>query len=281
MNEIGEGYDIFIAKSCGRRGIWMPEDPVLYRPMIADPRQICYSAGWRFNDRTLVKNVIDVSFGDSFPIYRWFNVGPWGGSLQVDIDGAVWVTFDPLHDSSPLMNADYFGGLPITYACGDWSYRLRFYHISCHIGDEFLLDHPVFDRRNASAEFVDFFASWDWTDQIRFYGGLGYVIAQDKEFLESRLWGEAGTEVRLRDLGFTDWCNQVYGEPIMAMHFRYRSNFKHHVDATYVLGYEWGKLCGLARKLRLYMEYHDGYSLEGQRSNLPTHYFSVRVSYGY
>ena len=50
MNEIGPGYDVFIARSYGKRGVWLPEDPVLYRNMIADPRQICYSAGWRFND---------------------------------------------------------------------------------------------------------------------------------------------------------------------------------------------------------------------------------------
>ena len=176
--------------------------------------------------RALVKNVIDVSFGDSLPLYRWLNVGPWGGSLQIDIDGAVWVTFGPLEPSSPLLNADYFGGVPITYACGDWSYRLRAYHISCHIGDEFLLDHPDFDRRNASAEFVDFFASCDWTDQIRFYAGLGYVIAQDKEFLEKRLWAEAGTEVRFRDLGFTDWANQAYGRTDPRHAFPFQKKFQ-------------------------------------------------------
>lgn len=278
QSQIGPGIDIVTALACGKRGVWFPDDPPLYRNMMADPRQICYSAAWRFNDRATVKNAIPVSFGDTVPFYRWLCV--WGGSLQLGLDGAVWAVFDPLHDSSPLIDADYYGGLGLQYARGAWSFRLRGYHISTHIGDEFLLDHPGFDRRNPSAEFLDFYASWDWTDQIRLYAGLGYVLAQDNEFRIPRWWGEWGSEFRVHGLGFTSWCNQIYGEPILAMHFRYRSDFKHHLDQTYIVGYEIGKLTN-GRKMRLFAEYHDGYSLEGQFCKTPTHYFSVCVSYGY
>lgn len=275
------GRDEEIAKGCGLIGIWLPECSVLFRPLMADPRQVTYSVGWRFNDQVLVKNVIDVSFGDSIPFYRWFNVPLWCGDLQVELEGALWAVFDPLHDSSPLMNADYYVGGLLTYAVGPWSMRLRGYHISSHIGDEFLLNHPHFHRRNASSEFVDYYISLDWTDDIRVYSGIGYTIGEDEEFHTGRWFGGLGTEVRMRCLGFTNWCNQLYGEPFLAMHFRYNKDFRHHVDSTYVLGYEWGKLCGLCRKLRLYMEYHDGYSLEGQYCKKPTNYFSIRTSYGY
>lgn len=275
------GRDCDTARECGRSGVWLPEDPPLYRPMIADPRQICYSVGWRFNDQVLVKNVIDVSFGDYFPIYRWCNIGPFDGELQIDIEGAVWAIFDPLHESSPLMNADYYGGIPISYAFGDWEFRLRFYHISSHIGDEFLIDHPDFDRRNASAEYVDFFVSNDITDEIRLYGGVGYIVGMDREFKCSRFYAEAGTEVRFSGLGFYNRSQHLYGEPILAMHFRYKKDFKHHIDQTYALGYEIGKTDGLCRKLRFLVEYHDGYSLEGQYCKLPTNYLSIRAQYGY
>ncbi len=264
-----------------KSGVWMPEDPILYRPMIADPRQICYSAGWRFDDQVLVKNVIDVSFGDYFPVYRWVHLGPWDGELELDLDGAVWAVFDPLHESSPLINADYYGGLSLNYAFSTWEFRLRGYHISSHIGDEYLIDHPDFDRRNASAEYVDFFASNDITDEIRLYAGIGYIIAMDREFKCSRLYVEAGTEVRFSGLGFYAKCSNLYGEPFLAMHFRWKKDFKHHLDQTYALGYELGKTVGLCRKLRFLVEYHDGYSLEGQFCKLPTNYLSVRAQYGF
>lgn len=262
-------------------GIWLPEDPVLFRPLIADPRQITYSAGWRFNDQALVKNVIDVSFGDSIPFYRWLHVGPCDGQLQIDLEGGLWAVFDPLHDSSPLINADYYVGVPITYAFDDWSFRLRGYHISCHIGDEFLLNHPTFERRNPSAEFLDLYASWDYTDELRFYAGVGVVVAQDKSWRRGRVYYEAGVEVRMPRLGFIDKCSQVYGMPIFAMDFMHQTRQRQHINQNYVLGYEWGKLSGLQRKVRLYLEYHDGYSYEGQFCIFPDNYLSIRIGYGY
>ena len=84
-------------------GIWLPEEPPLFRPFIADPRQVTYSVGWRFNDNAATKNVIDVSFGDTFAIYRWCDVGPWHGELQIDLEGALWAIFDPCYESAPLL----------------------------------------------------------------------------------------------------------------------------------------------------------------------------------
>lgn len=262
-------------------GIWLPEDPPLFRPFMADPRQVTYSVGWRFDDNAFTRNIVDVSYADTCALYRWCNVWPWHGDLQIEVEGALWAIFAPCHESAPLINADYYVGIPITYAIDCWQFRLRGYHISSHIGDEYLLNHPDFDRKNPSAEYIDFFISHDLTDEIRIYGGIGYVVSQDKSFKIPRFFSAIGGELRLLRLGFLDCKNVLYGCPIFGMYFRQNSDFKKHVDATYVLGYEIGKLCGLYRRLRMYMEYHDGYSLEGQFANIPTNYFSLRVSYGF
>lgn len=260
---------------------WMTEEPILMRPFIADPRQITYSAGWRFDDQALVKNVIPVSFADTFPIIRWHNVWPWCGCLEMTLEGGVWAVFDPLHDSSPLMNADYYVGVPITYAIDNWQFRLRGFHISSHIGDEFLLNHPHFRRLNPSAEYLDFFISHDVTDEIRVYAGLGYVVAQDESFHMKPFYVEGGAEVRVMDLGFSDPCGKIYGTPFFAFYMRHNGSQKKHIDMTYALGYEIGKTYGLERRMRVYMEYHDGYSLEGQHAKCPTNYFGLRLTYGF
>lgn len=273
--------DCDFAQRCGLWGVWLPECPVLFRPLLADPRQINYSVGWRFNDQALGKNIIDVSFGDTLAIYRWNDIGPCHGQLQLELEGALWAVFNPLHESSPLIDADYYVGFPVTYAFDRWQFRIRGYHVSTHIGDEFLIDNPYFYRRNPSAEFIDFFVSNDFTDEIRYYAGVGVIIHQDTTFKTGRVFAEAGSEVRLRQMGFTDFRNQLYGEPYYAMNFRFRKDFKHHIDQTYVLGYEIGKLYGLCRKLRFYLEYHDGYSLDGQFQKLATNYLSIRFSYGF
>lgn len=262
-------------------GFWLPEDPVLFRPFVADPRQVTYSVGWRFNDQALTKNVIDVSYGDNLAFYRWVNVWPWCGDLQIELEGALWAVFDPCTESAPLMNADYYVGVPITYAIDYWQFRLRGYHISSHIGDEFLINHPGFDRRNPSAEYLDFSISHDLTDNIRLYGVVGWVMQQDASFHMGRWYVWAGTEIRMPEFGFISCKDLLFGQPYLGMHFRANPDFKKHVDATYVIGYEFGKYVGLERRLRLFFEYHDGYSLEGQFCKIPTNYFSFRMSYGF
>lgn len=273
--------DAHLAAAAGYGGVWLPEDPVLFKQFVADPRAVIYSAGWRFRDRAIDKNVIDVSYGDSLALYRWFNVWPWCGDLQFEIEGALWAVFEPLRESAPLVNADYYVGFPLTYAIDRWQFRLRGFHISSHIGDEFLLDHPRFHRKNPSAEYLDFFISHDLTNEVRVYGGLGYIVHDDESFKEKRFYQAIGTEVHAHSLGFSWYNQQLYGQPFLGMHLRHNARFRHHIDMTYVLGYEFGKMSGLQRMARVYVEYHDGYSVEGQFARLPTHYLSVRFAYAW
>lgn len=269
------------ARKCGMIGIWLPEGPPAFRPFIADPRQVTYGVAWRFDDNVLGKNLIPVSFGDTLAIYRWCDVWYFRGDVQLEIEGAVWATFSPTLESSPLIDADYYVGIPITYVFDNWAIRLRGYHISTHIGDEFILTHPKFHRRNPSIEAIDLSVSNQFTRDIRLYGVLGWICCQDDSFRVGPFYAEAGLELRVSELGYTDYCNRLYGEPFLAMHFRYNKVFKHHIDQTYALGWEWGKFSGLRRKLRLFLEYHDGYCIEGQFAKIPSHYFSIRATYGF
>lgn len=237
--------------------------------------------GWRFNDENLGNNLVPVSFGDNLPVFRWIDIWVFRGDLQFEIEGAVWAVFQPLHESAPLIDADYYVGFPLTYLFGDWAFRLRGYHISTHIGDEYLLDHPHFNRRNPSIEAFDFYVSNQFSKDIRLYGGLGWVACQDDSYRVGPFYCQFGAELRISQLGYKDYCNRLYGEPFFAMDFYYQSHFKHHINSTYALGYEWGKVSGLRRKMRLFLEYHDGYSVEGQFSKCPTRYLSIRGTYGF
>lgn len=273
--------DCSCAFGCGYYGVWLPEDGLLFKPFVADPRQVTYSVGWRFNDQALTKNVIPVSFGDNLAMYRWCSVWPFGGQLQINIEGALWGVFDPLDESSPLLNADYYVGIPVSYAIGRWGWRIRFYHISSHIGDEFLIFHPGFDRRNPSAEYLDSHISYYITDEIRFYGGAGWIIQHDDSFASGNWYLEAGAELRLLGLGFYNSCQNLFGHPFMGMHFHFNNHYSRHIDNTYVVGYEWGKSCGNQRRVRAFLEYHDGYSVDGQFRKHACNYLSIRISYGY
>lgn len=273
--------DCQFGRRMGLRGIWLPECPPAFRPFLADPRQITYSVGWRFHDRVVAQSCIDFSFGDILPVYRWINVWYFGGDVELSIEGAVWDVFAPLEPNSPMVNADYYVGFPVTYVFDNWAIRFRGYHISCHVGDEFLCAHPCFERKNPSSEYLDIFVQNQFIEELRLYAGVGWVCLQDQSFECSPWYAAGGVELRMPQLGYRDCRNRLYCEPFLGMHFRYEPDFKNHVDATYVLGVEWGKFSGLRHVFRIFLEYHDGYSLEGQFCKFPTNYLSIRASYGY
>lgn len=262
-------------------GDWLPDEPPLWRQFVADPREVTYSVGWRFNDDALERNTVPVSFGDYFGLYRWHCAWPYGGDMEFGIEGAVWAVFEPLEESSPLIDADYYVGFPLVYAFDNWQFRLRGYHISTHLGDEFLLNNPGFDRRNPSAEYLDLYGSYYFGEQIRLYAGIGYILQQDQSFRGKRFFTAVGMEVRPLGLGYYDCRQRLLGHPFFGVHIRGSSDYRNHIDQTYALGYEWVKLTGLERATRIFIEYHDGYSVDGQFCHKPTNWFAVRLSYGF
>ncbi|MGM0440319.1 MAG: DUF1207 domain-containing protein [Chlamydiota bacterium] len=264
------------------QGTWLPQSSVLFRPLVANPRKVTNSVAWRWNDDVLGKNIFAMSLGGLIPFYRWEDVriGKFSGDLQLSLEPGVWGVFDLDKHSFPLINADYFVGAVAEYAVNSWSYRARFYHTSCHLGDEYILEvNPSVDRKNVSFEAIDFYASYNLMEALRFYGGVGYIVHSDNDYHIHPLYLEYGTEVRL--FGYQSHYLKLDFQPFLAIHLRNDEDHHWNLDATYALGYEFSKLSEVGRKMRLYLEYHDGYSKEGQFSRVPTTYLAAKFAYGF
>ena len=264
-------------------GIWFPQETVLYAPMLANPRESIYSAEYHIGDNIMGQKSIAVSYGDNFPVFRWRNVFVWKGDLQFDVQAGVWSVFkmgvDYNGEISELMNTDYLIGLPLSYAVGQWAFRLRPYHVSSHLGDEFMDHNPTVKRLNPSMEAVDLFASYQINPNLRFYGGAGWVFHSDKTYpIEPPFYFEYGGEMRV--LGRSFFYHKLYGTPFLALFMRNWQVNNWNLDATYMVGYEFSKLQGVGRKARLYFEYHNGYS-EGQFFKEYTSYTGVGFSWGF
>lgn len=145
----------------------------LFRPLLADPREARFSASLqhhRINGQSF--NAASVSFGEEFGFAR----GHWhGGEYQLGVEGGVFALFNMDTSSHDLENADYMVGFPLTWRRNAWSYRARLYHISSHLGDEFLLRNPDVERINLSYEAVDGLVSWEHNN-LRLYGGGGWLF---------------------------------------------------------------------------------------------------------
>lgn len=268
-------------------GVWFPQATVLFAPLVADPREPTYSAALRVGDRVIGQIVAAVSLGDDFPIFRWRNVFRWHGDLQIGINAGVWAVFNYWHvphidpSSCELVNTDYAVGIPLTYAVDKWSYRLRVYHISSHLGDEFLVNHPYYitHRKNPSMEAIDFFTSYQANRNVRVYWGPGIILHSDHTFKMKTFYIEYGLE--LRAFGKKLYYHRLYGNPFFAMHIENWQVRNWNFDATFKLGYEISKLQGVGRKMRIYIDYHTGYSYEGQFFKERTEYGEIGFSWGF
>ena len=265
------------------KGVWFPESTVLFQPFIANPRDPVYSIAYRWND-VLSTQQIAISLGDTFPIFRWFNVLPWHGDMQIDIAACVWADFNmnpknqPNGEWAELITTDYILAIPISYAINKWSYRLRIYHISSHLGDEFMVNKQNVARLNPSFEAIDFFTSYQATYGLRIYAGPGFVINSDDSFPMKTFYAEYGFEWRF--MGLRYHYHRLYGAPFLALDLQNWQANHYKLSTTLQLGYEWSKLQGAGRKVRCFGEFHDGYS-EGQFFKKHTRYFAVRLSWGF
>lgn len=264
-------------------GIWFPQMTELFQPLIGSPRVVSYTVGFRTGDHICGDFCADITLGDDFPVYRWLDV-LWHGDLQVGIEGCIWSVFNfqphpDIAGGTELVNTDFYGAIPVTYSRDKWSFRFRIYHCSSHLGDEFMVNHPGFHRVNPSNEAIDLFASYQLSDAIRLYVGPGVIVHSDPTFPWKPLYIEYGTEVRFLGTKFPK--QRLHGTVYMTLHFRNMEELDWNFDGTYRAGYEFSKLQGIGRKFRFYIEYHRGYSYEGQFSKMRDHYMQYNIAYGF
>lgn len=265
-------------------GTWFPQMTVLFQPLIANPREITYSFGYRIGDDVIGQRVVPVSLGDIFTVYRWHDV-IYGGDIEIGITAGVWSVFNmkpgPVNiaGGTELVNTDYFVGATLAYAHDRWSSRFRLYHISSHLGDEFLVNHVNFPRVNPSMEAMDIFVSYQALFGLRLYGGFGWIFHWDPSYKLKPLYVAYGAEFRF--LGTRFLKQSLYGTFFIAGYIQNYQYQKWDFDETVVAGYEWSKLQGIGRKVRVYFQYHHGFSAEGQFTKDRTSYVAYVISYGF
>ncbi len=122
------------------------------------------------------------------------------------MDGALFAQFNMDSPSHDLINADYTVGIPLTFRYEEFSMRVRLYHQSSHLGDEYLLRyHPK--RVNLSYEAFSLLLARDF-GRFRLYGGGEYRLDRDPSTLSPGMaeWGlEYRGEKPLFESGRASW----------------------------------------------------------------------------
>jgi hypothetical protein len=265
------------------KGIWFPQMTNLFQPLVADPRNVTNILGYRYHDKVIGRHCANIALGENFGIYRW--IGAFNrGDVEIGIEGGIWSVFNLHPNPNPdggtaLYNTDFYFGLPLSYASGKWSYRFRLYHISGHLGDEFMVIYPNLKRLNPSIEGIDLFGSYQYNRNIRIYLGPGAYIHSDPSYRWKPMYIQYGTELRF--LEYTYPAQRLHGSFFVASHFRNLEELHWHFDGTHRFGYEIAKNQGVGRKFRIWAGYHHGYSLEGQFAKQKSNYWDFNFNYGF
>lgn len=126
--------------------LFLPGNSSVFVPFLADPREVRASAAYKFGDDVFGKHVAPAGFCNEVVLALLKHRDTF---WQISLTAGMFALFnlgEPSHGHvADLQNADYFIGIPVCILKGSLSFRIRFYHISSHIGDDFvgaLLSYP-------------------------------------------------------------------------------------------------------------------------------------------
>ena len=242
----------------------------LFAPLLADPRWPHFYASYLHytvpGGDTNARDAGSVGFGDTIAFYR--DSFSDGQRYELGLQAAVFALFDLGAPSNDLVNADYFVGPYAAYRNGNFSVLGRVYHISSHLGDEFLLRNRV-DRVNLSFETVDAVASYEFPAGFRAYGGASYIFHREPDDL--RPFGvQYGIEYRSPHT-FAGGLIR----PVAAADFQHREESDYSLDLSLRAGLQFEDPTRFSQRAQVLLEYYQGQSPNGQFYDNRIEYFGV------
>ena len=266
-------FEHFVKRTLGvsKDLVYFPSGNV-FRPVIADPKEPTFYVSLRDYHSPSINGVVAaVAYGETFGLVRHPGKQP-GDGFQVGVGGGLFAQFDMESKSHDLINADYTVGIPVSYRVGRFSTRLRVYHQSSHLGDEFLLRGTT-QRVNLSFESTELLLAWDIAD-LRLYGGGEYLFDRDPSNFKSGVLSTGFDYI-----GSRTWFN--IGRPVAGMGLKSieENNWDPGVNA--VAGIEFGAANTPDRNLRLLVEAFRGHNPHGQFFAERTRYLGLGIYLGF
>jgi hypothetical protein len=221
---------------------------LIYRSYLAGVREPRFAGVWNY-ERDLGW-VMDIALGGRAGIIRYgttndFQPEGW----QLDIEGAAFPRLD-LEDENDMVATDFRFGVPLTYGVGRFQTKFGFYHLSSHLGDEFLESHPSATRINFSRDVLVLGAGWFFTPALRGYAEAGYAVRSDV----SQQW-----EFQF-GFDYSPACPSGFrGAPFFAVNAHLREEVDYGGNFVAQLGWQW-RGAGSGQLFRFGAQYFNGMS---------------------
>ena len=222
---------------------------VLYQPYLADPRQARSSVKFSIAGSDGSNAKIENTFGLVRSIVRWQEGDE---AYEIEFEAAAFSRFDT-KEHWDLDATDYRFGFPFVYRSGDLAYKFHLWHLTSHLGDEFI-ERTGRKRDSYHLNEAAFGVSWDPEESLRLYGEVGLAVYTGTATDSGRV--QLGLEwVDVRAKG--PWV------PYAAMDLQSRNEIDWSVNRAIAAGFL-VRVGENARALRFALEYYDGRDLQTQ-----------------
>ncbi len=175
--------DAYVASRCGPTApcedwCWqiLPSG-IIYQSYLADPKES--RLGTQFFSEDGDRNLWDSTLGGHVGLIRLGTVDAmWPQGWQLDLEGSGQVRLATQEDRN-LESSDFRVGVPLTFGYGHHRLKFGYYHLSSHLGDEFIERNPGLDRVNFVRDVLILGYAYYLTDNIRLYGETGWAFYSD------------------------------------------------------------------------------------------------------
>jgi len=180
---------------------WFPEG-LLYRHPLADPRAPVTGVRFQFPLEKSDDFKNESVLGTHLAVFRR---GDRDIGLEIQAEGAAFARFD-FTENWDMDGADFRFGFPIAYLAGSIALKLHPWHMTSHLGDEFI-ERTGRKRIVYARNEIALGGSWDVDQEWRVYVEAGYAFERGDVNEPMRVM--AGVETVGRHLG-PDWP-EVFG----------------------------------------------------------------------
>lgn len=226
-------------------------DGVLYPSYIAGTKEPRFGAAWLWERRRGL--VWETALGGRWGLVRHGTFGPHDSrGFQIDVEGAALARVDP-EEESDLEAVDFRAGIVATWREGPWRLKAGYYHISSHLGDEFVIKNPGFTRLNYVRDSLIIGLMYDISPDLQIYG----------EFAPA-LNANGGAEPAEFQFGiqYSPYVvTGLRGAPFAAVNGHLRQEFNFGGSVNVMAGWQWrGKYTN--RQFRVGAQYYSGPSIQ-------------------
>ncbi len=244
-------------------------DGLIYRSYLAGVKEPRHAIVFNNDDR--LGWIWDISLGGRVGMLRYGSEDtllPDG--WQIDFEGAALLRLDPEEDRD-LVGTDYRFGIPLTFGRGPLRTKFSYYHVSSHMGDEFLIKNPGVPRENYVRDALVLGQSIYLTENLRLYAEAAWAFYDSGG---ARPWEfQFGMDYSPLVI------NGLRGAPFVALNGHLREEFDFGGNLVVQTGWQWRGPSG--QLFRMGMQYYNGKSDQWEFFNMNEEKIGIGMWYDY